>query len=131
MKARRFSIVLGYAAAGWLYCGMLMAIGLRFVSLEAALVLHAVGAPLGLAGISWLYYRRFGFTSAIETAVIFLGVVLALDVFVVALMIEQSFAMFRSFVATWLPLSLSFASTYAVGLLFEKRQGRRKSALAG
>jgi hypothetical protein len=50
------------------------------------------------------------------TAAAFLGVVVFMDVFVVALLVQHSFAMFASFVGTWLPFALIFASTLLTGL---------------
>jgi hypothetical protein len=46
---------------------------------------------------------------------LFVGIVIFVDVFVVALFIEQSLAMFASFIGTWLPLALIFMATYLKG----------------
>jgi hypothetical protein len=52
----------------------------------------------------------------LATAAGFLAVVI-MDVFVVALLIQRKFTMFRSVLGTWLPFALIFASTYIVGRL--------------
>lgn len=117
------AIVVAYATAGWAICGALIAVGRRFLSIEATLDVHAIGAPLAFALLSWRYHRRHGFTSPPVTAGVFVGLVMALDLFVVAMAIERDFAMFRSFVGTWLPMMLIFAATYWAGLAGSRRSG--------
>ena len=41
------------------------------------------------------------------------GVVMALDVFVVAPLFEGSYAMFRSVIGTWLPFAAIFLASWA------------------
>jgi hypothetical protein len=89
--------------------------------MDRTLIIHAVGAPVGFAVITWFYYRKFGFTPPLQTASLFLTVVIALDVFVVALLIERSFAMFTSPLGTWIPLALIFLSTLVTGLVMKSR----------
>jgi hypothetical protein len=113
----RAAIVLASAIAGWAYCGALIGISRQFWSMDTTLVVHAIGAPIGFALLSFLYYRFFAFTSPLATAAIFIAVVFALDFFLVALLIEKSFAMFASPLGTWLPLALIFAATLVTGLL--------------
>ncbi len=116
------AIIAGHALAGWMYCGALIGIGRQIMSLETTLIAHAVGAPLGFALVSWIYFKKFAFTGPLPTALLFTGIVLGMDVFVVALIIEKSFAMFASPLGTWLPLSLIFCATYLVGAL---KNGRK------
>src|SRR5271169_1393930 len=85
------AIVLGHALFGWMYCGALIGIGRQFISMQATLIMHAIGAPLGFVLISLLYFRKFSFTSPLQTAFLFLGVVVGMDFFVVAILIEKSF----------------------------------------
>jgi len=115
-------IILGHGLAGWMYCGALIGIGRQFLSLRVTLILHAIGAPLGFILISLLYFRKFAFTTPLQTALIFLGVVTALDFFVVALLIEKSFAMFASPLGTWLPLALIFGASYLTGAICLRRK---------
>lgn len=111
------AIVLGFAVAGWAYCGALIGVGRQFMSMDATLIVHAIGAPIGFALLSWIYFNRFAFTTPLATAAIFLAVVFALDLLVVALLIEKSFAMFASPIGTWLPFAFIFAATFVTGLL--------------
>lgn len=75
------AIILGHALVGWMYCGALIGIGRQFMSMHATLVMHAIGAPLGFVLISLLYFKRFAFTSPLQTAFLFLGVVIGMDFF--------------------------------------------------
>ena len=114
-KIARAVVVLAHAVLGWAYCGALIGVGRQFLPMPAVLVLHAIGAALGFALLSWVYHRHFGFTRPLVTAIVFLAVVMTLDVFLVAMLIERSFDMFRSLIGTWLPFGLIFAVTYGVG----------------
>jgi len=109
--------LVAYAVLGWAYCGALVGLGRQFFSMQTTLVIHAIGAPAGFAAISWLYHRAFPFARPLVTAFACLGIVVALDLLVVAVFIERSFAMFHSILGTWLPFLLIFAVTYVVGLL--------------
>lgn len=104
-----------HAVVGWAYCGAIIGVGRQFLSIHTTLIVHAIGAPLGFALISFFYYRRYAFTSPLQTAAAFLGFVVALDVFLVAPVFEKTYAMFASVLGTWIPFALIFAVTYLVG----------------
>jgi hypothetical protein len=108
-------VVLLHALAGWAYCGILIGVGRRFLSMDATLAVHAVGAPIGFALLSLLYFKRFARTTPLQTAVAFLAVVVVMDVFLVAPVFEGSYAMFASPLGTWIPFTLIFAATYLTG----------------
>jgi hypothetical protein len=110
-----------HALAGWAYCGILIGIGRRFLSMDTALVVHAVGAPIGFALLSLLYFKRFASTTPLETAAAFLAVVVAMDGFLVAPVFERSYSMFASPLGTWIPFALIFAATYFTGLAVAHR----------
>lgn len=109
------AIVVAHGLAGWALCALMIGIGRQLFSMDTTLILHAIGAPLGFSLLSFHYHRRFNFTRPMATALLFLGIVVALDVFLVAMVFERSFAMFRSAVGTWLPFALIFAATYGAG----------------
>ena len=50
-----------------------------------------------------------------QTAAAFLGVVVTLDLFLVAPVFEKSYAMFSVLLGTWIPFALIFAMTYLTG----------------
>ena len=85
--------------------------------MDTTLIIHALGAPVGFAVVSWIYHRYFGSTRPMHTAFIFLAAVVALDIFPVAIVFERSFDMFRSFMGTWLPWILIVASAWITGAL--------------
>ena len=121
VRLRDVVVLLLHALAGWAYCGMLVGVGRRVLSLDAALVIHAVGAPVGFALLSLLYFKRFACTTPLQTAIVFLGVVVGMDVFLVAPVLEGSYAMFASPLGTWIPFALIFAATYLTGLAVARR----------
>jgi len=114
-RLQRAVVILVHAVAGWAYCGAIIGVGRQFLSIHTTLVVHAIGAPVGFALISLFYYQRYAFTSSLQTAAAFLGVVVALDLFLVAPVFEKSYAMFSSVLGTWIPFTLIFAAIYITG----------------
>ena len=109
------AVIAAHALVVWVLCGVLMFAGMSLFSLGYALVIHAIGAPIIAGLVAWFYFKQFHYTSPLVTAFLFVGIVIFMDVFVVALFIGQSFAMFASFIGTWLPLALIFMTTYLTG----------------
>ena len=112
--------ILVFAFIGWAICGAIMGIGRAITSLESTLVIHAIGAPVVFAGLSFIYFKKFHYTTSLQTALAFLAFVIFMVVFVVALLIEKSFAMFASLLGTWIPFALIFLSTYLTGAYVER-----------
>ena len=119
----RILILLLLGLIGWALCGAIMFIGMSITSVETTLIIHAVGAPVIFAIISWFTFTRLKYTSPIQTAAVFLAVVVFMDFFLVALVINRSLEMFNSLIGTWIPFALIFLSTYLTGLLMAKRTG--------
>ena len=122
-RTRRWSVITAHAFAGWLLCGASMWIGLAVTSEENAIIIHAIAAPIVFFLLSWNYFVRYDYTSPLKTAALFVGFVIAMDVVVVALLIERSFEMFTSPLGTWIPFALIFASTYLTGRWVQGRVG--------
>lgn len=120
---RRRGVLLAHAFASWALCTAAMMIPMALVSVEFALVVHAIGAPIFAGTISWNYYRRYGYTSPMQTALTFVGFVIVVDFFLVALIIERSFEMFTSPLGTWIPFASIFTATYLMGRWMESRHG--------
>ena len=112
---RKALIILGHAVVGWALCAATMGIGMMLFPLLTALIIHAIGAPIFFALVSWSYFSRFRFTTPAQTAALFVLVVVFLDFFLVAFVIQKSLAMFASILGTWVPFALIFASTYITG----------------
>jgi hypothetical protein len=116
MKTQKIVTVLIHAFVGWALCAATMGIGMATTSSNNALIIHAIGAPIFFFVISFVYFKRFNYTSPLQTAIIFVGFVMLIDFFVVALLILKSLDMFASLLGTWIPFVLIFASTYLTGL---------------
>lgn len=116
MNVRKIIAVLVHAFVGWALCGATMGIGMATTSIDNALIIHAVAAPIFFFIVSLIYFKKFNYTTPLQTAIIFVGFVITVDFFVVALLINQSLDMFTSMLGTWIPFVLIFTSTYLTGL---------------
>ena len=120
MNLRKVFTILVHALAGWALCAATMGIGMAATSLENALTIHAIGAPIIFVIVSLLYFKKFNYTTPLQTALIFVGIVICVDFFVVALLINHSLDMFASLLGTWIPFALIFTSTYLTGLYLSR-----------
>lgn len=116
-------IILVHALVGWMLCFAAIGIGRAVTTMEITLIVHAILAPIFFAVVSLVYFHKFYFTTPLQTAVIFIGFVMAMDVIVVAMLINRSFEMFTSLLGTWIPFALIFLSTYLTGI-FTRRVHR-------
>ncbi|HUT43189.1 MAG TPA: hypothetical protein VMW95_02540 [Desulfobacterales bacterium] len=116
MNMKKLVIIFVHAFIGWVLCAATMGIGMATMTLEKTLIVHAIGAPIFFAVVSLIYFRKFNYTTPLQTAMIFDGFVIAVDFFVVALLINRSLEMFVSLLGTWIPFALIFASTYLTGV---------------
>ena len=124
MDASKSLIILAHAFVGWVLCAATMGIGMAVTSLEYTLIIHAVAAPIFFAGVSLVYFSKFNFTIPVQTALIFVAFVIAMDFFVVALLINRSLEMFTSPLGTWIPFALIFASTWLTGILTTRSRAK-------
>lgn len=113
-------VIFIHMSVGWALCGTIMGVGREITTIENTLVAHALGAPLIFSIISLDYYKKFNYTTPLMTAIMFVSFIIFMDIFVVALMIEENFAMFTSILGTWIPFALIFLSTYLTGLYSER-----------
>jgi hypothetical protein len=125
MNIGKVITILAHAFVGWALCGATMFIGMAVTSMSNAQIIHAILAPIFFALLTAFYFRRFHYTTPLQTALIFLGFVVAMDVFVVAMLINKSFAMFASPLGTWIPFALIFAATYLTGRYMEGKAASR------
>jgi len=109
--------LIAHGFVGWAACGALMGGLLGTVSLATALTGHAVGAPIIFAAVTAHLFLRSGGRPPIVVASTFTAIVVALDAFIVAWLIQRSFAMFSSVLGTWLPFALIFVSVFVTGAL--------------
>jgi hypothetical protein len=121
LQFKEVVIVLAHGLVGWALCGAIMWIGMAVTSMEITLSAHALGAPVVFCAVSLIYFSVFNYTTPLRTAIVFVGVVVFMDVFLVALIIERSFEMFTSLLGTWIPWALIIASTFLTGLYVTRR----------
>jgi len=122
MKTSNWIILLVHPLIGWAICGAIMGIGRSVTTVDNTLIVHGIATPIVFTLISWVYFTRFGFTPPLLTALIFVDIVIALDAFLVAPVLEQSYAMFTSVIGTWVPFALIFLSTFLTGLVCAKQE---------
>ena len=123
LNLSRVVTILALGLVGWALCGAIMFVGMTVTSLQTTLIVHAIAAPIIFAAISWFYFTRLDYTSPLSTAIAFLLIVMAMDFFLVALVINRSLEMFQSLLGTWVPFALIFLSKCFTGLAVH-RQGR-------
>ena len=116
MNLRKLITILVHALIGWALCAATMGVGIATTSLENTLIIHAIGAPVFFVVVSLIYFNKFSYTTPLQTALMFVGFVIIVDFFVVALLINKSLEMFSSFLGTWIPFALIFTSTYLTGV---------------
>jgi hypothetical protein len=124
MKPSNWIVLVVHPLIGWAVCGAIMGIGRSVSTVDNTLIIHAIATPIVFALISWVYFTRFGYTAPLQTALIFVGVVIGMDAFLVAPVFEKSFEMFTSVIGTWVPFALIFLSTFLTGLAFAKQKSR-------
>ena len=118
---KKIAVLLIHGLIGWGLCGATIAIGRSVTTMETTLIIHAIAAPVIFAVLSWFYHTRFHYTTPLQTAFIFLGIVMLMDGGVVAPFMEKSYAMFASLLGTWIPFGLIFLSTYVTGWLVTRK----------
>ncbi len=123
LNFKRTLVLLGHALAVWALCGAVMGIGMATTTLERSLIIHAIAAPIIAIAISSLYYWKFNYTTPLQTAIVFVSLIICMDVFLVAMVINKSFDMFRSFIGTWLVFILIFITAFLSGVLWKKTKG--------
>lgn len=121
MTIKKLVIIFVHAFIGWVLCAATMGIGMATLTLEKTLIVHAIGAPIFFAVVSMIFFRNFNYITPLQTAMIFVGFVITVDFFVVALLINRSLEMFVSLLGTWIPFALIFASTYLTGVSVLKK----------
>jgi len=121
MNPKRIMIILIHAFVLWALCGATIGIGRSFATMETTLLIHAIGVPIFAIIVSMVYYKKFNYTTPVQTASIFLLFVIAMDAGLVAPILEKSYDMFKSVLGTWIPFALIALSTYITGLTIKRK----------
>jgi hypothetical protein len=106
---------LPYAFIGWVLCGAMVGIGRNVTTIENALILHLIGAPIVFAVLAKMYYKKNNRLSPLRLAIYMLSFLVLMDIFIVSMILEKNFAMFKSPIGTWIPFVLIFISVLFVG----------------
>lgn len=126
---KQIFVIVALGVLGWALCGAVMFVAMAVTSLRVALIVHAVAAPVIFGVLTWFFFGRFDRLSPLGLAVSFLLLVVSLDFFIVALVINRSMDMFRSPLGTWIPFSLIFLSTYFTGRTSKRFDARAHEPL--
>ncbi len=121
--------LIGFALAGWLICGATIGVGRQILSMQSTLIVHAIVAPTVFLVLAWSYSRWFPAIRPIRVSGTMLSVVVSLDAFLVAPFIEHSYAMFGSWLGTWLPFVLIVAAAHAGSMRGQRPRGRSGRAV--
>ncbi len=107
--------LIGLTLVLWGACGGVMSVGRRLWTLDTALRVHLIVAPIVAFLVAALHEALFpGFDPRLRAAAM-TGLVIVLDAAVVAPLFERSYAMFRSLMGTWLPFAAIFLASWAGG----------------
>jgi hypothetical protein len=117
----RIIVLLLFGVVGWAACGVVFYVGERIFKTYLAIVIHFLLAPAIFAVLSYFYFKYFNLTSPLKTAVIVTSMVIGLDFFVVALLVEKDFQMFTNVMGTWLPFLFIFITVFTTGLHFNDK----------
>lgn len=104
-----------HGIAGASVCAALMALLLGAGASTAAIVIHALAAPMVFAWVAVHYFGARGARDPLPTALTFTGLMALFELAVVAGLVQGSLDMLRSVVGSWLPFALVFAVTWAIG----------------
>lgn len=128
LNIKQVAVIVLLGLLGWALCGAIMFIGMEVTDIQTTLIVHAIGAPIIFSLISLFYFRKYGYTTPLQTAILFITIVVLMDFFLVGLMINRSLEMFQDPLGTWIPFGLIFLSTYLTGLAIET-QGKKPTVV--
>jgi len=117
LSMKQYLVISMFGLIGWALCGTIMFVGMAVTDMQTTLILHLMGAPIIFTIISLVYFKKFNYTSPLQTATMFLTLVLLLDFFLVAIIINKSLDMFSNPIGTWVPFVFIFLSTYRTGTI--------------
>jgi hypothetical protein len=109
-------ILLVHAIIIYFVCFAVMGASMATLAIDMALIAHAAAAPFVSAIFSYIYYKRYNYSSPLLTATVIVATVILLDFFLTATIILQDYAMFYSPIGTWIPFALIFTAALIVGI---------------
>ncbi|MHA2170467.1 MAG: hypothetical protein ACXAB7_11290 [Candidatus Kariarchaeaceae archaeon] len=121
LKTKQKAILLLHWLIGWILCAATINIGFALTSEMNALIIHAIAAPIFFSIVSFNYFTKYNFTTPLQTATIFMSMIILADALLVAPVFEKSYEMFTNFLGTWLVFILIFGATYLTGRYLEEK----------
>lgn len=115
MDVKESLILIVHAITIYFVCFAVMGAGMSMFPIDTALIVHAAAAPFVSAIFSFIYYKRFDYSSPLLTATVIVSTVILLDFFLTATIILRDYAMFYSPIGTWIPFALIFSGAFLVG----------------
>ena len=120
MGMKKAGIILAQALAIWAFCGMAMGVLLSVTTPINAAAIHDVAALIFAVFVARFYFKKFAYTTPLQTAVLFALIIAAMDVFVVSILIMNNFDMFKGtagLIGTWaffvlMPLAVWLTGVY-------------------
>jgi len=128
--ARSIRRVVAHAVAGSAACAAVMAGSLAVAGPRVAIVLHAIAAPLIFAAIARRYFAARGARAPLPVAIAFTAIAAALDLGIVAGLIQRGPALLGSIAGAWLPLALIFVATWSCGAIMSTLPWPRRAPVA-
>lgn len=102
-----------FPLVGWILLAAVLLLVTAVWSATAGIVVHAILAPLVFASLAWAYTNAMGFREALPTAVLWVGVVLALYLFAARLGPPVFDDLVGRALGFSIPLLLIFGATWA------------------
>ena len=79
MNFRNLITILVHAFVGWALCAATMTIGMAAMSIQNALIVHAIGTPIYFTIISLVYFKKPNYSTSLQTTLIFVRFVIIMD----------------------------------------------------
>ncbi|UCH05115.1 MAG: hypothetical protein JSW05_02845 [Candidatus Thorarchaeota archaeon] len=122
MDVKESLILIVHAITIYFVCFAVMGAGMSMLPIDTALIVHAAAAPFVSAIFSFIYYKRFDYSSPLLTATVIVSTVILLDFFLTATIILRDYAMFYSPIGTWIPFALIFSGAFLVGYYLKREK---------
>jgi len=116
MNRRKIIAVLLYATVGWIIYRATMLIG-YVPTISRVPFFFEIVTFLVFVVISYIYFKKFNYTTPLQTAAIFVSIVVVGDFIVIALSRPGALRFYASVPQVWLRFALIFLPIYLTGLL--------------
>jgi hypothetical protein len=119
-KIKKVLVILLLSLIGWGILLAVIVIGSKVTTISNTLIIQLIAAPILYAVISRIYFKRFGYTTPLQTALILMGVVILMHAVALAFFTQHGVNTYLKPVSTWLAFGLIFGVTYLEGRILKK-----------